>query len=346
MKTPKKIILFYFSGTGNARQISLWISEFASKSDIDCRLFDISKTQINELLPIDPESLIIFISPVHGFNYPKITLNFISHFPKGKNNIVLMNTRAGMRIGRWVTPGLTGTAFLFSSFLLKRKGYTITGQIPFDMPSNWISIHPALREKSVKFLHEKNYSRVKKHADKIFAGKKDFLAYRDLFQDILISPVSLGYYLAGRFAFAKSFYANTHCDNCGLCIKQCPVQAIKMVNNRPFWTIHCESCMKCMNTCPKKAIETAHGLFFGLYFLSSSVITYLFYLLFADYIQPGFIRLLLFTIVFMALLLILYRIQHIVLKNKFIGKLISFTSLTNYKFWGRYKSIPDSGWKK
>lgn len=80
----------------------------------------------------------IIISPIHGFNYPKITLDFIRRFSSGKNKIVLMNTRARMKIGSFVTPGLTGIALFLSSLLLKQKGYKIVGQIPFDLPSNWI----------------------------------------------------------------------------------------------------------------------------------------------------------------------------------------------------------------
>jgi ferredoxin len=257
-----------------------------------------------------------------------------------------MNTRAGMRIGRFVTPGLTGVAFFLSSFLIKRKGYKIIGQIPFDMPSNWISIHPALNEKTVEFLHKKNFYRAKEHSDRIFSGKSDFLSYRDLIQDILISPVSLAYYLAGRFAFAKSFYASTDCDNCGLCIKQCPVKAIKINNDRPYWTFNCESCMKCMNTCPKKAIETAHGLFVIISILSSTMITISLNSILKIDIQLGFIRLVLFSFAFFALLWIFYKMQQIALRIKFIGRLISYTSLTHYKFWGRYKSISDSKWKR
>lgn len=338
--------MFYFSGTGNAKQIALWFSEFAIKKHIDCQIFDISKTDIDNIETISSDTLITIISPIHGFNYPKITLNFIAHFPKGGNNIVLMNTRAGMKIGRFVTPGLTGIAFLLSSVILKNKGYRIVGQIPFDMPSNWISIHPALNDNTVKFLHEKNYYRVAGHSDKIFSGKSDFLAYRDLVQDILISPVSLAYYFAGKYFFAKSFYASINCDNCGLCVKQCPVNAIKTIDNRPYWTHKCESCMKCMNSCPKKAIETAHGLIVTISILCSITITILLNNILKISIQSGIIRLLLFSFVFFVLIWILYKLQHLLLRNKLIGKLISYTSLTHYKFWGRYKSIPDYKWKK
>jgi ferredoxin len=342
----KKTYIFYFSGTGNAKQVAKWISEFAAAKNIDCQLYDISKINISQLEQLDSNALIIIISPVHGFNYPKITLDFIRRFPSGKNKIVLMNTRAGMKIGSFITPGLTGIAFILSSLLLKRKGYKIVGQIPFDMPSNWISIHPALRENAVKFIHQKNYDRVKKHSDKIFVGKKDFLALRDLIQDILIAPVSLGYYLLGRYVFAKSFYASYMCDDCGNCIKQCPVKAISTINDHPYWTFKCESCMKCMNNCPQRAIETAHGLFLLLYFIVSflSSIIIIPFLSFGN--LDGLIKITLDSILLLILLSGFYYLQQLVLKTKFISKLITLTSLTYYKFWGRYKSIPDYKWKK
>ncbi len=251
-----------------------------------------------------------------------------------------------MKIGSFVTPGLTGIAFILSSLLLKRKGYKIVGQIPFDMPSNWISIHPALRENAVKFIHQKNYYRAEKHAEKIFSGKNDFLAFRDLIQDILIAPVSLGYYLVGRFAFAKTFYASNKCDNCDICIKQCPVKAIEKINNRPYWTFNCESCMKCMNSCPKRAIETAHGLFIITIFLISTLSSLILTPLLPENFFNDSIRFIIVNSVFMVFLWILYKAQHLLIGRKFIAKMISLTSLTYYRFWGRYKSIPDYKWKK
>lgn len=345
MFTYKKIKIYYFSGTGNSKRVSAWIQNFALSEGIDCQLADISKVDGSHEHP-ESESLIIIISAVHGFNYPKITLDFIRHLPKGRNDIVLMNTRGGARIGKIVTPGLTGIAFILSSLILKSKGYKIRGQIPFDMPSNWISIHPALKQKSIKIIHEKNYFLTEKYCRKIFAGKSTFVARRDLIQDILISPISSGYYIVGRFFLAKSYYASVDCDNCGLCIKQCPVKAIKQINSRPFWTFKCESCMKCMSNCPKKAIETAHGLFLGLGIICSLLGSYILNQLLQTDIQSPLLRFTYYSAVFLILLPAFYLLQHALLKNKLIGKIISFASLTHYKFWGRYKSIDDSKWRK
>jgi ferredoxin len=344
MKVVSKIIIYYFSGTGNAKQVAKWFCQFATEKEIDCELVNIE--EIREINDISPETLLMIISPIHGFNYPKITLNFIGRFPRNSNRVVLMNTRAGMKIGRWVTPGLTGIAFLLSSLILKRKGYRIVGLIPFDMPSNWLSIHPALNTKTVKYLHEKNYDRVRRHADKVFSGKRDFLALRDIIQDLLIAPVSIGYYLFGRFAFAKSFYASNKCDNCGLCIKKCPVNAIESVDGRPYWTFDCESCMRCMNFCPIRAIETAHGLFTVISIFSSLLMTTILHSIAITYFHSGLARLTIFTIIFFALLWILYALQHRLLASSFAGKLIARTSLTFYRFWGRYRSISDEKLKK
>jgi ferredoxin/flavodoxin len=341
----QKATVFYFSGTGNAKQVAVWFSEFAMKSAIDLRIVDIAKCHIESIPLLIENALILIISPIHGFNYPKITLDFIRHFPKGNNRVVLMNTRAGMKIGKFITPGITGIAFLLSSFILIKKGYKVAGQVPFDMPSNWISIHPSLNEKTVKHLHAENYRRVKKHADRIFSGQADFLAYRDLLQDILISPIAFAYYCIGRFAFAKSFYATAKCDSCFYCIRQCPVQAIEMVNGHPFWNFKCESCMHCMNNCPKRAIETAHGLFVIVSFITSFGLSVLLKNLLLLEVKTSMVRLTLWSLIFLAVLWIFYYLQHLMLKNRVFSKLISLASLTHYRFWGRYKSIPDNKWK-
>jgi len=346
MRSIQKIVIFYFSGTGNSKQIALWFSEFAFKKGIDCKVIDISKCDISNIPILIDDALILIISPTHGFNFPKITLDFIRHFPKGNNNVVLINTRAGMKIGKFVTPGLTGIALLVSSLILKTKGYKIAGQIPFDMPSNWLSIHPSLNKKTIKYLHKINYSRVEKHANKIFSSQSDFLAYRDLTQDILISPIAIGYYLIGRFAFAKSFYASTECDYCGLCKKQCPVQAIKNIDSRSFWTFKCESCMRCMNNCHKRAIQTAHGLIIFVSILCSLGLSILLQEVLQLEIKYSAIRFTVWSVILIVLLWIFYYIYHFLLRYRFLSKLISFTSLTYYKFWGRYKSIPDNKWKE
>jgi Pyruvate/2-oxoacid:ferredoxin oxidoreductase delta subunit len=338
------LIIYYFSGTGNSRNVALWISEEAARRKIDYTLINIGSINRRVIDPPLPGSLVIFISPVHGFNYPPVMLNFISRFPKGKNKVVLMNTRAGMLIGKWIIPGLTGIAFYLASLILFLKGYSIRGMVPVDMPSNWMSIHPGLNDRTVKYLHTKNKERVLRHAEKILSGKRYYRALREIIQDILISPVSILYYFIGRFGFAKTFYASSDCNSCDLCINDCPVKAIIKVNDRPFWTFTCESCMHCMSNCPRKAIQTAHGFIIGLVILNS-FLTGIFYELWDSHfiqIESGFVRFIIEQLLFIILLLICHRLIHYAMRFRIIERFMVYTSLTKYRFWGpRYKALKD-----
>jgi ferredoxin len=270
-------------------------------------------------------------------------LHFIARFPKGNNNIVLMNTRAGMLIGKWITPGLTGIAFYLSAIILMLKGYKPKGFMPVDLPSNWISAHPGLNKRTIQYLHEKNKERVAAFAEKVLAGKKSFKCLREIIQDLAVAPISALYYIVGRFVIAKTYYASSDCNLCGLCLKGCPVKAIKTVNHRPYWTFKCESCMKCMSHCPQKAIETAHGsiVVFSVFF-SSFLLTF-FYQYFAIYFFPITNQLAQFvveTLLFLGLLAVWYRLLHYAMRFKWIERIMVYTSLTKYKFWGRrYKAL-------
>jgi ferredoxin len=343
MTAYNKIIIYYFTGTGNSKNVAVWLAKSAEENSIDVELVNIGQSERRSIKPPDENALVVFISPIHGFNYPPIMLNFIIHFPREKNKVVLMNTRAGMLIKNWVTPGLTGIAFYFSALILKLKGYSLKGMFPVDLPSNWISLHPGLNERTVKYLHERNKERVTAFAKKIFSGKSDFKAVREIVQDFLVSPIAILYFCIGRFFLSKTYYASSDCDSCGVCIKNCPVKAIIEVDKRPFWTYHCESCMKCMGNCPKKAIETAHGFVFGIWAFYSFVLLIVFYKYFELFFFPltnEAIRFIVETIIFLSAAMLGYRVMHYLLRFKFFEKLIVYTSLTKYKFWGRrYKAI-------
>ncbi len=338
----QELLLFYFSGTGNSKNVAQWMSAVASKYNIESSINNISDIDINSIKPISIDSLVVFVSPVHGFNYPPVMLRFIARFPKGKNNVVLMDTRAGMLIGKYNLPGLSGAAFLFSSLLLLNKGYSIAGMKSVDLPSNWMSLHPGLNERTIRILHEKHKAQVIDFGEKILSGKRIYVPFHEFIIDTIVAPISIGYYFIGRFLFAKTFYASGDCNNCDICVKNCPVKAIVKINNRPFWTFKCESCMRCMSNCPKRSIEAAHGFIIS-YCLISSALTGLFFYYFNSFvfvIPDGLIRYVIETSLFLIFLGVAYRVIHYLMRFNFFERIMVYTSLTKYKFWGnRYKAL-------
>ncbi len=339
-----KVVIYFFSGTGNSAKVATWLAQIANENNIESKVINIAHLDRKNIESPDPGALVVFISPVHGFNFPPIMLNFLKHFPKGKNKVVLMNTRAGMLIGKFITPGITGIAFFLSALILNFKGYSLKALLPVDMPSNWISLHPGLNGWTIKYLHEKNKQRVEIFARKILTGRSHFKSLLEVY-DIFFAPIALGYYLVGRFFFAKTFFASRDCNNCDLCVKACPVKAIIKVDNRPFWTFKCESCMKCMSNCPKKAIETGHGYVAAFIYLFS-LLLFAFYKYFNIIFFPvenALLKFVLESMLMVSFMGLWYRIVHYLLKIKALERLTVYTSLTKYKWWGRrYKALKNT----
>jgi len=61
-----------------------------------------------------------------------------------------------------------------------------------------------------------------------------------------------------KIMYSKTFRVNKNCDNCGICIKKCPVENISEKNNRKLkWQSKCLLCGTCELSCPKDAIHSA-----------------------------------------------------------------------------------------
>lgn len=340
-------MIYYFSGTGNSAAVSVWAEQVAAKTGIRCQLNNIALIDRKNIQKPPPGSLLGFISPTHGFNYPPIMIHFLFRFPVSKGNkVFFMNTRAGMKLWKIYLMGLSGMALYFSSVLFLLKGYRIAGMRPVDLPSTWISIHPGIREKVYKSIILRRKKQCQKFFSKLFSGKRDFRGIWSLPVDLFITPISVLYYIIGRFGLAKTYFASSKCTNCGLCESSCPVLAIKTIDSRRYWTYKCESCMKCMNQCPERAIETPHGFFALIIFIGSSVILAslnqaVHYHSFLKEHLPdrigGFIAFAVDNLVLILTIFLGYRIMHFLLRYKLFEKIIVYTSLTKFRFWRRYR---------
>ncbi|HPT21914.1 MAG TPA: EFR1 family ferrodoxin, partial [Bacteroidales bacterium] len=261
MDNLKSLYIYYISGTGNARVSSEWIAEEAAKRGLKTVVQRIDRLENIVMPSADEKPIIGFAFPTHGFNAAPIMLRFIAGFPQGLcKEVFILNTRAGMKLYKIFMPGISGVALLLPAFILRLKKYKCVGYRSVDLPSNWIPLHPGIRKKVIESIFVRCERIVRRFANKILSGEKVYSGLYSLPVDLAVSPVALGYYVAGRFFLSKTFVANNKCNNCGLCIKECPTSSIKIVQGRPYWKLTCESCMRCLNNCPEKAIEAAHGM--------------------------------------------------------------------------------------
>ncbi len=341
-----KAILCCFSGTGNARNAAQWFHEVAENAGLEVEVIYIDKTNRPEIPNFTGKLLVGFFSPTHGFNLPPLVLKFICRFPKVKNaDVFLLNTRGGLKFSRWFLPGLSGAAQIFAAMILRLKGFKIKGMQPVDLPSNWIILHPGLRKNVVLSIHQRCRRIVTRFASRLVTGKKVYKSLYSLPIDILVIPIAVLYYFIGRFFLAKTLIATSACNDCGICIKQCPVGAIKRINNRPYWTYKCESCMHCINICPQRAIQTTHAFSITLILLSVFILSPLLFQLLnyfglSNILNRLHLSIIPESIVFLGFVFVCYRLLHYFMRFTLVNRIITYTSLSWFIWWRRYKA-PD-----
>ncbi|MBN2168023.1 MAG: EFR1 family ferrodoxin [Actinobacteria bacterium] len=55
--------------------------------------------------------------------------------------------------------------------------------------------------------------------------------------------------------FTASYNIEDSCNGCGVCVKVCPADNIKLQNTRPVFGAECLSCLACTHNCPINAIR-------------------------------------------------------------------------------------------
>ena len=345
MNSFDKILVFYFSGTGNALAAANWINSFSKSINIESQIINIADhPNLNEIT-IEENTLIGFCYPTHGFNAPPIVIKFLRKFPSTNKKVKFftLNTRAGMKASKIFTPGISGLAFILPLIILLLKGYKSVGYRPLDLPSNWISIHPGLKKQVIESIFKRCKPLTTVFISKIMSGKKSFNRLYELPIDVAISPLALGYYFYARFILSKTFIATKDCNQCGLCEKECPVNAIIIKDKLPYWTYKCESCMHCMNSCPQRAIETPHGFTAIAWVMAFTVLPPLIMVMKESFgtqesdFSKLFVKVLIYVLGWL-LIVGLYKLVHKLMKFKIVNEIVRYTSLTTFKFWRRYKA--------
>ena len=85
------------------------------------------------------------------------------------------------------------------------------------------------------------------------------VTYRPFCQ--FVCPFGLISWLVERFSLARVRIDATRCNQCGVCVKACPLDAAKNKVAGKLFAADCYSCARCLNVCPQDAIT--YGCSFG-----------------------------------------------------------------------------------
>jgi len=340
----KRLIIYYLTGTGNALFAARRLVERAGERGIGSEIIPIDRFVMPIKAPEGKEIIIGFLYPTHGFNLPWYMLKFMLAFPRGRNHLFCLNTYGGTKVGKLHLPGLSGLALILPALLFFLKGYRVRGLVSLNMPSNWISLHPALTPSAVSSLAEHCSKKLDRYAAALFSGSRIYRGLISIPFDLAVSPIAIGYFFVGRFWLAKMYMATSSCDGCGICANHCPMNALIMKGGRPFWTFHCESCMRCINLCPRKAIQVSHSFIALSAFLMYGVLLSLGISLAARWNtgvralmeSPPEIIALLRDWVMLSILFLAYRLIQVLGRWRIFNFLFAGLTLTRLPFWRRY----------
>jgi ferredoxin len=233
--------VIYFSGTGNSLKIA---KDIASKIG-DCETVSISEI-IKTGLKLKYER-IGFAFPVYVWGIPNIIRRFVNNFKTdltGAYLFTIINYR-----------GDPGDALFSFSNILKLKGLHLNYGIGVAMPGNHIGYYDSDSEDNIESKNNNYLNQFETIALNILDKKTITLKSRSLIDNFLKTGL-LNKILIKQFTkWDNKFTITEKCDACGICVKICPVENIKIINSKPVWNHNCEQCLACLHWCPKVAIE-------------------------------------------------------------------------------------------
>lgn len=326
MAPYERVFIAWFSGTGNSFTVARWLAQSASEAGIAAEVLSMERGEVPRCDERSGRTLLCFCFPTHGFCAPWLVLKYLWRFPRLlQADAFFANTRAGVRLPFISIPGISGVALWWPVVLFALRGFRIAGSLPVDLPHSWISFFPPNARWGIERLVARSRRIATSAAARLLRGEGGhrWSVWLTLPMDLALLPVTALYLLVGRFGLAKTLFASFDCNDCGLCIQSCPVQAIARVDGRPFWKITCESCMRCMNLCPRRSIQSWVTRMMLVIWPLLALGTWIWP------IDPGIWLLLLTPMLFG-----IYRLLHRAWSLKAVNAVFTYTSLTRY--WKRY----------
>lgn len=237
-----KILICYFSGTGNTQKVVDFYANVLSTEYGD----DVTLARMEDEFNYDLNDFdIIGIGyPVHAFNAPSIALKFCKRLPKlaAKKQAFIVNT-SGEPLK------LNNISSIKITAILKRRNIIVDNEYHYCMPYNMIFRHG---DEMAYRMWTTAQLLAPLDIKKIRSGEKSHL--KRVFMGGFIAWIMRCEHWGGRLN-GKQYKVNEHCVNCNKCVNICPTHNIKMENGKMKFGGKCLMCMRCAHLCPTDAIK-------------------------------------------------------------------------------------------
>ncbi|MCP4764498.1 MAG: hypothetical protein GY870_22170 [archaeon] len=254
-----KLLILYFSGTGNTHYIAKYIYTHLNSMDFHA---EIVMESIETLHPenVSEYDLVCFGFPVFALGAPEIVNDYLVEL-KSVENIGLF---------LFCTMGLAaGNAFRRVFKLFEPKGYRFLGATAVLMPGTDGLSMMDKNSKYIKKALNKNYDLIPR-ADELVQEIAIFIQDNTKGEQLDINknqqlPFKIADFLLGwsfRLLYVilvifmkKKYNVDTNCNRCGLCVQFCPKQNITLEKDGIHFSNKCIICLRCIHQCPQQAVQ-------------------------------------------------------------------------------------------
>jgi ferredoxin len=234
-------MIYYFSGTGNSK----WVAEELARRTND-EVQSIAALQKDGTVSVYANcgSRIGVVFPIYAWGAPLIVERFCKSLTMMEGVYAYAVCTCGDEAG----------------LALKRlkKMFDFRAAWSVAMPNNYVIGFdldtPEMEEKKIQAASLK----LDDIAKSILAGESAY--------EVNEGPgarMKTGFIRPMFNTFARStssFSVDDNCNNCGLCERICPIDAIELRNGKPVWVKkNCTQCLGCINRCPQRAIQHGSG---------------------------------------------------------------------------------------
>ncbi len=231
-------MILYFSATGNSKFVAEQIAKATSDNtiSIDC---------CNDKISIPHGERLGIVTPTYFYGLPSIVEDWLLN--------AQINCNADTYIYCIATCG--GTSGQANKDIVKhiaKKNLVVNACFDIIMPDNWTPMCDVSDKREVAKIIETETEQIEAIVSHIQNGDNGNFAKHTT--PVLIAKFAHLFYAPSRKT--SHFKVEEQCICCGICEKNCPLNAIKIQDSKPVWVNDkCAMCLKCLHNCPKFAIQ-------------------------------------------------------------------------------------------